>query len=67
MAKKRKICCECSRPLTKEEVALTQKLIDLDTDTFYCLDCLAAYIGCTVEDLQSKISEFQEQGCTLFL
>lgn len=67
MARKRKTCCACSRPLTKEEVALTQKLIDLDTDTFYCLDCLAEYIGCTVEDLQSKISEFQEQGCTLFL
>ncbi len=66
MAKK-KTCCECSRPLTKEEVALTQKLTDVDTDLFYCLDCLADYIGCTTADLQVKISEFKEQGCTLFL
>lgn len=66
MAKK-KTCCECGRPLTKEEVALTQKLTDVDTDLFYCLDCLADYIGCTVADLQIKISEFKEQGCTLFL
>lgn len=66
MAKK-KTCCTCSRPLTKEEVALTRKLTEVDTDMFYCLDCLADYIGCTVEDLQIKISEFQEQGCTLFL
>lgn len=64
---KRKTCCECSRPLTKEEVALTKKLMDVDTAAFYCLNCLADYIGCTVVDLEIKISEFKEQGCTLFL
>ena len=49
MAKK-KTCCECGKPLTKDEVALTRKLTDVDTD-----------------DLKVKISEFKEQGCTLFL
>ena len=36
MAKK-KTCCECGKPLTKDEVALTRKLTDVDTDEFYCL------------------------------
>ena len=66
MAKK-KTCCECGKQLSKDEVALTQKLTDIDTSEFYCLDCFAEYLGCTVEDLQIKISEFKEQGCTLFL
>ena len=26
--------------------------------TFYCMDCLADYLGCTVEDLLEKIEEF---------
>ena len=66
MAKK-KTCCECGKQLSKDEVALTQKLIDIDTSEFYCLDCFAEYLGCTVDDLKIKISEFKEQGCTLFL
>ena len=63
MAKK-KTCCECGKQLSKDEVALTQKLTDIDTSEFYCLACFA---GCTVDDLKIKISEFKEQGCTLFL
>ena len=66
MSRKR-ICCDCGRALKRDEIALTQKLIDIDTEEFYCLDCLAEYIGCTVQDLKEKIQEFKEQGCTLFL
>ena len=66
MSRKR-ICCDCGRTLKRDEIALTQKLIDIDTEEFYCLDCLAEYIGCTVQDLKEKIQEFKEQGCTLFL
>ena len=66
MAKK-KTCCECGKPLTKDEVALTRKLTDIDTDEFYCLSCFSEYLGCDIEDLKVKISEFKEQGCTLFL
>ena len=66
MARK-KICCECGKSLTKDEVALTKKLMDIDADEFYCLACLAEYLGCETEDLEVKISEFKEQGCTLFL
>lgn len=64
---KKKICCECEKPLTKDEVALTRKLTDVDADDFYCLACFAEYLGCDIEDLKVKISEFKEQGCTLFL
>ena len=64
---KKTICCDCGKTLKKDEVALTRKLIDPDAEDFYCLDCMAEYIGCTVEDLKEKILEFKEQGCTLFL
>lgn len=64
---KNRICCECSKSLKKDEVALSRKLIDVDTEDYYCLDCMAEYFGCEVEDLRIKIQEFKEQGCTLFL
>ncbi len=60
-------CCECGKILKKDEVALSQKLIDVDTQDFYCLPCMAEYFGCDEEDLVIKIKEFKEQGCTLFL
>ena len=64
---KKAVCCDCGKTLRKDEVALTRKLIDPDAEDFYCLDCMAESIGCTVEDLKEKIVEFKEQGCTLFL
>ena len=63
----KKICCECAKKLKKDEIALSQKLIDIDTEEFYCLPCMAEYFGCDEQDLVIKISEFKEQGCTLFL
>lgn len=64
---KKEKCCECGEILKKDEIALSQKLIDIETEEFYCISCLAEYIGCTMEDLKIKIQEFKEQGCTLFL
>ena len=66
MSKKR-ICCDCGKNLSKDEVALSRKLIEPDTEEFYCLPCMAEDFGCTEEDLRIKIQEFKEQGCTLFL
>ena len=60
-------CCNCGKKLKKDEIALTRKMFDPDTEEFYCLDCMADNIGCTIEDLEEKIIEFKEQGCTLFL
>lgn len=64
---KKIICCECGKTLKKDEIALSKKLIDIETSEFYCISCMAEYFGCDKEDLEIKISEFKEQGCTLFL
>lgn len=64
---KKKTCCNCNKSLTKDETALTKKLLGSETEEFYCLDCMADYLGCTADDLREKIVEFKEQGCTLFL
>lgn len=64
---KKKKCCDCPRMLTKDETALCQKLLGTDTEEYYCLPCFAEYLSCDEEDLKIKISEFKEQGCTLFL
>ncbi len=52
--------------LSKDEIGATKKLIDQDAKEFFCMDCLADYLGCTVDDLLEKIEEFKEEGCTLF-
>ncbi len=62
-----KQCCVCSKKLNKDEIALCKKLLGLDMEDFYCLDCLGGFLECSVEDLRIKIQEFKEQGCTLFL
>ncbi len=67
MAKKKEYCIDCSRQLTKDEIALNRKLISLDMTEFRCLDCLSVSFECEVEDLKIKIDEFKEQGCTLFI
>lgn len=67
MAAVKKTCVECRKALKKDEIALTQKILDPDAQEFYCLDCLAEYLECDVDDLKVKIEEFKEQGCALFL
>lgn len=67
MKRKKVTCCECEIALKKDEVALCKKLLGLDTEDFYCIDCLGEYLECTKSDLEIKIQEFKEQGCTLFL
>ena len=62
-----KVCCECAKKLKKDEIALSRKMIDVDTEEFYCLPCMAEYFGCEEQDLIIKTKEFKEQGCTLFL
>ena len=62
-----KVCCDCGKSLKKDEIALSKKLIDIDTEDFYCLPCMAEYFGCDEDELKIKIREFKEQGCTLFL
>ena len=67
MKKCSKQCCECKKTLNKDEIALCKKLIGIETTDFYCINCLAEFLECSVEDLEIKIQEFKEEGCTLFL
>lgn len=62
-----KKCTDCGQPLTKDEVALNKKLMSPDVQEFQCLKCMSESFNCSVSDLQIKIDEFKEQGCTLFL
>ena len=65
--RKAKICTDCGKLINKDEIALSRKLIDLNTEEIFCLACMAESFGCTEDDLKIKIQEFKEQGCTLFL
>lgn len=67
MSRKAKICCECEKKLVKDEIALCQKLLGLDIEEYYCIDCLSDFLECSKGDLEIKVQEFKEQGCTLFL
>lgn len=63
----REKCYVCGKePLTKNEVGLTKKLIDLNASHFYCINCLADYLEVSSDELIAKIEEFKDEGCTLF-
>lgn len=60
-------CIVCGKEnLDKDTIGLNRKLLSKNITEFYCLECFASYLECTVEDLQDKIEEFKEEGCTLF-
>ena len=60
-------CYVCDKNnLSNDEVGLSKKLINLNTNKFYCLECLASYLEVSVEELKDKIEEFKAEGCTLF-
>lgn len=61
-------CVMCGKEhLNKDTISINKKLLGEDIENFYCLDCLAEYLGCTVDELLDKIEEFKEEGCKLFL
>jgi len=59
-------CCLCESKLDKDTIGLNKKLLGRKLIKFLCMDCLAAHIDISVEDLYVKIIEFKDQGCTLF-
>ena len=65
--KKETLCCECKSVLVKDHIALSKKLLGRSIAQFYCISCLAKFLECEISDLEIKIMEFKEQGCTLFL
>ena len=59
-------CAYCGRALTRDEVALTRKLVNRGARDFYCLTCLSARFDVSEAVLREKIVQFREMGCTLF-
>lgn len=59
-------CRYCGAALCADEIALTKKLVDRTATEFACLDCLAAFFGCSAERLRQKIEQFRRNGCRLF-
>ena len=63
----KKECLACRKPdLDKDTIGINKKMLGNNIKVFYCMDCLADYLGCTVEDLLEKIEEFKDEGCALF-
>ena len=59
-------CDVCGGRMSRDETALNKKLVGLETEEFLCLTCLGEELGVTAEDLEHKIEDFKESGCTLF-
>ena len=60
-------CVICGKSnLDKNTIGINKKLLGENICNYYCMDCLADYLGCTVQDLLDKIEEFKEEGCNLF-
>lgn len=62
-----KKCYLCENKLDKDAIGLNKKILDKNPSRFLCIDCLAAHLDVSAEDLKAKISEFKDQGCTLFI
>ncbi len=61
-------CVICGKEhLDKDTIGINKKLLGMKIEYFYCLDCLADYLECTVDELLDKIEEFKADGCKLFL
>lgn len=61
-------CVMCGKDhLNKDTIGINKKLLGEDIENFYCLDCFAEYLSCTVDELLDKIEEFKEEGCKLFV
>lgn len=60
-------CEECGKNVTKNEQGLNKKLISRSTKQFLCIKCLAKYLQTTEDELNEKVKQFKEEGCTLFL
>ncbi len=60
-------CVICGKEnLNKDTIGINKKLLGEKISDFYCMDCLADYLGCNVQELLDKIQEFKEEGCKLF-
>ncbi len=59
-------CMKCSRQLTRDEIAVTKKLINRGATEYMCADCLAAHYEVDVSAIYERMEYFRAMGCTLF-
>lgn len=60
-------CVACYKEIVeKNTIGINKKLLGEDIKNFYCMDCLAEYLQCDVQDILDKIEQFKEEGCKLF-
>ena len=60
-------CVVCGKSdLNKDTIGINKKLLGTEINYYYCIDCLAGFLECTVDELLDKIEEFKEEGCALF-
>lgn len=61
-------CVACGKKeLDKDTIGINKKMLGKDITNFYCMNCLAEYLECTVDELLDKIEEFKAEGCKLFI
>ena len=60
------VCCRCGRPVTRDEIAVTKKLVNRGAAAWFCVPCLAARFEVKPEVITEKIAYFRSMGCTLF-
>ena len=60
-------CVSCGKKdLVRNEIGINKKLLGEDVGNYYCLNCLADYLGVPTQDRRDKIEECKEEGCKLF-
>ena len=59
-------CKDCGKNLSKDEVGLSQKLLGVGTENYFCVECFAKRYDCDADYLRDMIEEWKAQGCTLF-
>ena len=65
--KQRCACCACGKKnLPRNDIGLNKKLLGEEVAQDMCLECLAAYLEVTADELRDKIEEFKSEGCKLF-
>ena len=59
-------CKQCAQRLTRDEVAVTKKLINRGATEFMCAKCLADYYNVDESAVRERMEYFRSTGCTLF-
>ena len=61
------VCMNCGKELSFNEIGAHKKFINRGSNEFLCKQCLADRLGVTAAQIDEKIEQFRQQGCTLFV